>query len=378
MATMYYRPYTTEPIKDGEMPPYEAMDAVLPEYQYIFVDPNNPNGTRKAPSPRTRQPPADTSIMPGAYGTSISDGPRRPPDDLDKTSLSVLDHQMRELENYRSAIQKMGQDIMALRAQIQELEANNGQLRRDLANYNDASKLMIESAEIDGMTKPEIMSRYAALKQTLQSQTNDLKAYKLKVQSLQNELIKKNDAQRNYFQMQHQFNKQKDQLQRLQEKSAKWKKVEETCRSQEKVIEKMEKVLEKHHKDRSKSHKDHAGQEANEALLQENKRLRVQIDDFKDQLRYAGENKNTGNDSDKFEMYQGLEKAEARIAALERQLADNSRAWGKEKADMMIRLNEAENGFGRANGMVLHDYPVYNDQLKSTRRNSPRLSPLYR
>jgi hypothetical protein len=36
-----------------------------------------------------------------------------------------------------------------------------------------------------------------------------------------------------------------------------------------------------------------------------------------------------------------------------------SSAWGKEKADMMIRLNEAENGFGRANGMVLHDYPVY-------------------
>lgn len=55
------------------MPPYEAMDAVLPEYQYIFVDPSNPNETRKAPSPRTRQPPADTS-MPGAYGTSITDG----------------------------------------------------------------------------------------------------------------------------------------------------------------------------------------------------------------------------------------------------------------------------------------------------------------
>ena len=54
------------------MPPYEAMDAVLPEYQYIFVDPNNPNEPRKVASPRTRQPPANTS-MPGAYGTSISD-----------------------------------------------------------------------------------------------------------------------------------------------------------------------------------------------------------------------------------------------------------------------------------------------------------------
>ena len=67
---------------------------------------------------------------------------------------------MRELENYRSAVHKMGQDILALRAQIQELEANNSQLRRDLANYNDASKLMIDSAELDGLTKPEIMSRY--------------------------------------------------------------------------------------------------------------------------------------------------------------------------------------------------------------------------
>ena len=54
------------------MPPYEAMDAVLPEYQYIFVDPTNPNEPRKVASPRTRQPPANTS-MPGAYGTSISD-----------------------------------------------------------------------------------------------------------------------------------------------------------------------------------------------------------------------------------------------------------------------------------------------------------------
>lgn len=41
------------------------------------------------------------------------------------------------------------------------------------------------------------------------------------------------------------------------------------------------------------------------------------------------------------------------------QLAENSRAWGKERADLMIRLNEADNGFGRANGMVLHDYPVH-------------------
>lgn len=67
---------------------------------------------------------------------------------------------MKELENYRAAVQRMGQDILALRQQIRELETNNSQLRRDLANYNDASKLMIESSELDNLTKPEVMSRY--------------------------------------------------------------------------------------------------------------------------------------------------------------------------------------------------------------------------
>jgi mTERF domain-containing protein len=74
--------------------------------------------------------------------------------------MNVLDHQMKELENYRAAVQRMGQDILALRQQIRELEANNSQLRRDLANYNDASKLMIDSSELDNLTKPEVMSRY--------------------------------------------------------------------------------------------------------------------------------------------------------------------------------------------------------------------------
>ena len=40
------------------------------------------------------------------------------------------------------------------------------------------------------------------------------------------------------------------------------------------------------------------------------------------------------------------------------QLQENARSWGKERADMNIRMNEAEHGFGRSGGLVLHDYPV--------------------
>ena len=54
----------------------------------------------------------------------------------------------------------MGQDIITLRSQVRDLENLNSNLRRDLANYNDSSRLMVESAELDGCTKPEILSRY--------------------------------------------------------------------------------------------------------------------------------------------------------------------------------------------------------------------------
>lgn len=197
------------------------------------------------------------------------------------------------------------------------------------------------------------------------------------MQKLQNELIKKNDQEKKYIKIAQSYKQQTEVITKLQEKLKKTRTVEEALKKQEKVIEKMERILEKQHRDRSKKSND-AAQEANEALLEENKRLRQQSDDLRDQLRFNNKG-SSDSETDKLELYQALEKAEARIQSLERQLAENSRTWGKERADMSLRLNEAEHGFGRSGGMVLHDYPVYNDKLDKLARNSPRrLSPLYR
>ena len=49
---------------------------------------------------------------------------RRAPEDLDAQSQRLLDYQMQELEKYRLAVRTMGQDIIALRQQIRELEVN--------------------------------------------------------------------------------------------------------------------------------------------------------------------------------------------------------------------------------------------------------------
>lgn len=369
MATQYYRPYTSQlllaqsqaqgPFQDGEMPPYHAMETVLPEYQYIFHD-GKPHGQGKKTSPRAG--PKDTKYE---------------ADELEKNSILLIDHQTKELENHRGAVHRMGQDIITLRSQVRDLENLNSNLRRDLANYNDSSRLMVESAELDGCTKPEILSRYAAIKQTLATQTDELKNYKTKLQHVQNELIKKNDQEKEYLRIQKAHATQQAVIQKLQDKLKKLKKLEETCKQQEDMIQKMERVLERHHRERGKGNKDKGAQEANEALIQENKLLRSQIDDLKAQLRISGSG--SGDDLEKMELLQALEKCEGRIAALEKQLADNSRNWGKERADLTLKLNEAEHGFGRSAGMVLHDYPIYNNErIGGSKTNLKRLSPMYR
>lgn len=368
MATMYYRPYTSQPIKDGEFPPYNAMETILPEYQYIFVDgqDNRDAGKRRKPG--------------------SAPGKNNDPEDIDKTSMALLDHQMKELEDYRTAVRKMGQDILSLRGQIKELEIANSKLRRERANYSDATKLMLDSAELDGLSKPEICSRYVAIKQKLASQTAEMKSYKEKVQKLQNDLIKKNDKEKEMIKLNHAHSSQQEIIQKLQEKTKKAKKMEDALREQEKVIERLEKVLDRKFKDKnSKENFHHA--DANEALMAENRRLRRDIEELKE----LSQSKNPEEDFEKMELYQALDKAEGRIMSLEKQLAENSRQWGKERADLMIKLNEAEHGFNRHSQMVLHDYPLrapdplYKYPDKESRRyskapqryGSPKLEPLY-
>ncbi len=122
------------------------MEKILPEYQYIFMDPDNRNRTGG-------QDNTSTLLDPSKFNR----------DDLDKNLLHLLDYQMKELEKYRAAVHKMGQDILTLRQTIRDLEAHNSQLRRDLAKYNDATRLLLDSQELDGLSKPELAARYGKL-----------------------------------------------------------------------------------------------------------------------------------------------------------------------------------------------------------------------
>lgn len=58
-----------QPIKDGDLPPYEAMESILPDYQYIFVDPDNKSGPRPQQRPPAATQMPSSSMMPGGPST---------------------------------------------------------------------------------------------------------------------------------------------------------------------------------------------------------------------------------------------------------------------------------------------------------------------
>uniref|UniRef100_A0A3B4G365 Coiled-coil domain containing 33 n=1 Tax=Pundamilia nyererei TaxID=303518 RepID=A0A3B4G365_9CICH len=77
-----------------------------------------------------------------------------------KTELpgtALFHHQ--EIENYRSAMSRMAEDIITLRTQVLSLEAENSQLRSDLSLQQDLGRDLLADTDIDVMTKAEIADR---------------------------------------------------------------------------------------------------------------------------------------------------------------------------------------------------------------------------
>ncbi|NIG61190.1 coiled-coil domain containing 33 [Pontoporia blainvillei] len=132
------------------------------------------------------------------------------------------------MNSYRRAMQKMAEDILSLRKQTSILEAENQTLR---------SQLTQERVE----EEPDITDRaqtLASMKQKLLLSELDMKKLRDKVQHLQNELIRKNDREKELLLLHRAQQPQAALLRRYQDKLQQVKALEET------VIEKMEWVLE--------------------------------------------------------------------------------------------------------------------------------------
>ncbi|XP_046931625.1 coiled-coil domain-containing protein 33 [Lynx rufus] len=303
-------------------------------------------------------------------------------------------HEM-AVNNYRRAMQKMAEDILSLRKQISILEAENHTLRSQLTQGE------VEEEQNDTNKSQDLVS----MKQKLLLSELDMKKLWDKVQHLQNELIRKNDREKELLLLHQAQQPQAALLKRYQDKLRKTKLLEETVRHQEKVIEKMERVLEDKLRDRKEPlltrlqgkpsvafpvlsasglppgpARENLPVDLYSALLAENSRLRAELDKNRHQsapiiLQQQALPDLLGNTSDKFNLLAKLERAQSRILSLESQLEDSARRWGREKQDLATRLQEQEYGLAQPSNSIITDLPHYSALSKDSRRPS-KLDPL--
>ncbi|XP_062819111.1 coiled-coil domain-containing protein 33 isoform X1 [Anolis carolinensis] len=275
-----------------------------------------------------------------------------------------------ESDNYRVALQRMAEDILSLRRHITDLENENSTLRRNLNMHEDVGRALFQDIDLDAMTKAEIVDRILSLKQKLSSGAREMARMKDRVQKLQNELIRKNDREKDLMMLQRAHQQQQMVMRKYQAKISKMQALEGAVRQQEKVIERMERMLEGKMKDQLKGTvhmADGAGVGDNwskdlySTLLMENTRLRDELgkSHFNSPIilqQQALPDVFSAN-TEKLSLISKLEKAEARIQALEFQLEGSARKWGREKQDYSNRLLEQDLGFVRSpTSLILQDY----------------------
>ena len=185
------------------------MQSVLPEYRYkveggragrhehilrqVGDDPNmmmnhasyqynsNTTNTRTAVTDRVRitsPPPMNFHTMSGTM----------PPNVLVPVQGDAM--AVAELDQYRRAVRRMGEDILALRRELAGVSTENQRLANQLAHYDDLTRTVVSTQVIEGLSKAELADRYVASRQQLIQQEEQMQQYKQRVQKLQNEIIR--------------------------------------------------------------------------------------------------------------------------------------------------------------------------------------------
>ncbi|XP_030401459.1 coiled-coil domain-containing protein 33-like [Gopherus evgoodei] len=286
-------------------------------------------------------------------------------DDVDmlrRTQDVTRFHLDQELDNYRTAMKKMADDILSLRRHVASLEAENSTLRRNLSMHEEVGRTLLNDVDVDVMTKVEIVDRIVALKHKLAAGTVEMSRMKDRVQQLQNELIRKNDREKDLVMLQRAHQQQQTVLRKYQEKITKMKALEDTVRQQERVIEKMERMLEEKVPETART-SDSVSKEFYSTLLTENMRLREELSraHYRSSpiiLQQQALPDMFSTNSEKLSLLAKVEKAQGRIRVLESQLEESARKWGREKQDLSTRLLEQEHGFGRSSSTILHDFSL--------------------
>ncbi|XP_074532988.1 coiled-coil domain-containing protein 33 [Halichoeres trimaculatus] len=285
--------------------------------------------------------------------------------------------QTKEVENFRLALSRMAEDIIVLETQVVTLEAENSQLCTDLSAYQDLRTDLLNDSDVNSMTQAEIFTHIASLKFKLISESS-------RIQQLQNDLIKKNDSEKELLQRVQQ---QQEDLRHHHSCLAKMATLEAKVKQQDEIIERMEKALDSNLTEgnnqsvnkilvvkKQRGETQRRKKEEESALAEENRRLREELDRIHKHhnsliIQQSKQTKEEGQI-----LLHRAEQAEARAQALKAQLEENSKQWGRQKQDMLTKLSEHRHGFVRTSTITFHKDPL-TSVTESKRKQKPLKPP---
>ena len=280
-----------------------------------------------------------------------------------------------ECTAYRNALAKMGQDILKLRQGNAMLQEENREL---LAHVNQMRTVMgitsADQTELKALSREEMVQRILKLQENLSAESQSRRTYQDKVSVLQNTVIRKNDFEVQYFELQDAHTAQQELIRQLRAKIEKYRKCSETCRQQEKVITQLELLL-------AQQTRGQGDSDTLSHLSKENAHLRAVLKDYQEeredhsiQLIQTQLSKLTSKCQDlELQVYgaQGacsgthdlqsskvsqlelkLVMSEARASTLMAQLQENARRWALERAAYELQLAEYRSKIGAAQTII--------------------------
>uniref|UniRef100_A0A493STM9 Coiled-coil domain containing 33 n=1 Tax=Anas platyrhynchos platyrhynchos TaxID=8840 RepID=A0A493STM9_ANAPP len=347
-------PWAAQPHRDAvALPPADTVSSILPGMpQRSRAIPRELQQRAASIPPQghavLRDPPEGRPQGWALAGIQEAQLPSLPPETQTLRQLFPFRHPWHEASRYRLALKRMAGDLLSLRRHVTSLEVENGHLRHRLAGHEEPGGALLADLDVDVMTREEVLDRLATLRGELVAGAMEMRRLKDRVQQLQNELIRKNDQEKELVLLQRAHRQQQAALRRCQEQAARAKGLEETVRQQEKVIKVMERVLQ----DRLSMSSEKPAGDLHALLLAENRRLREELarpprpPSPPVAPRASRGTRDIFGGTEKLSLLARLEEAQARGRVMERQLEEAARRWGREKQELGTRLLEQEHGFG--------------------------------
>ena len=148
---------------------------------------------------------------------------------------------------YREAVTKLGEDVMRLRQEKENLERENNFLQgqvTQLVSFQESFQIdPTTKRDLEAMLKPDLVHKILALHRDLELERQEKNSYRQKVYVLQNELIQSNDTEREFIALQEAHKEQQVFVQELQRKVEKYRKCYETSLQQENIIAQFESLF---------------------------------------------------------------------------------------------------------------------------------------